>query len=194
MEIMSIYRTTPMKPEKTLKEYSAPSSEFLKQPIEFPNPGVREYRFDGGIIKILQEKAFSGREDTGRHLREFDDVITSLGPKGLPRDFSRLKLFRWSLKGKALDWLYSLPRHYIKCWENCIVKFINRFNPFKKVTELRKNIGNFSQNMGENYPQAWERFFGMINSIPNHGYSELTICHLFYHGLNTQCRELLDFS
>ena len=33
----------------------------------------------------------------------------------------------------------------------------------------------------------------MINSIPNHGYSELTICHLFYHGLNTQCRELLDF-
>ena len=34
----------------------------------------------------------------------------------------------------------------------------------------------------------------MINSIPNHGYSESTICHLFYHGLNTQCRELLDFS
>ena len=48
--------------------------------------------------------------------------------------------------------------------------------------------------MGENYPQAWERFFGMINSIPNHGYSESTICHLFYHGLNTQCRELLNFS
>ena len=53
IEIMSIYRTTPMKPKKTLREYSAPSSEFLKQPIEFPNPGVREYRFDGGIIKIL---------------------------------------------------------------------------------------------------------------------------------------------
>ena len=34
----------------------------------------------------------------------------------------------------------------------------------------------------------------MINSIPNHGYSESAICHLFYHGLNTQCRELLDFS
>ena len=42
-------------------------------------------------------------EDPGRHLREFDDVITSLGPKGLPRDFSHLKLFHWSLKGKALD-------------------------------------------------------------------------------------------
>ena len=42
MEIMSICRTTPKKPEKTLREYNAPSSEFLKQPIEFPNPGVRE--------------------------------------------------------------------------------------------------------------------------------------------------------
>ena len=95
MEIMYIYRTTPMKPKKTLREYSAPSSEFLKQPIEFPNPRVREYQFDGGIIKILLEKAFSGRkdEDPGRHIREFDDVITSLGPKGLPRYFSRLKLF-----------------------------------------------------------------------------------------------------
>ena len=53
----------------------------------------------------MQENAFSGREDEdlGRHMREFDDVITSLRPKGLPRDFSRLKLFRWSLKGKALD-------------------------------------------------------------------------------------------
>ena len=58
MEIMSIYKKTPLKPEKTLQEYSAPSSEFLKQPIEFPNPGVREYQFDGGIIKILQEKSF----------------------------------------------------------------------------------------------------------------------------------------
>src|SRR3954470_12228231 len=48
--------------------------------------------------------------------------------------------------------------------------------------------------MGENYPQAWDRFFGMINSILNHGYSESTICHLFYHGLNTQCRKLLDLS
>ena len=48
--------------------------------------------------------------------------------------------------------------------------------------------------MGENYPQAWDRFFGMINSIPNHGYSESIVFHLFYHGLNTQIRELIDLS
>ena len=48
--------------------------------------------------------------------------------------------------------------------------------------------------MGENYPQVWERFFGMINTIPIHGYFESTVCHLFYHGLNTQCKELLDSS
>ena len=53
---MSIHRTTPKKPEKTLREYSAPNSAFLKQPIEFPNPGVREYRFDGEIIKFCRKK------------------------------------------------------------------------------------------------------------------------------------------
>ena len=95
----------------------------------------------------MQEKAFSGREDEdpGRHRREFEDVIASIGPKGIPRDFSRLKLFRWSLKDKALNWLHSLPRHYINYWENCVAKFINKFSPFKKVIEIRNNIGDFSQ-------------------------------------------------
>ena len=103
MEIMSINRTTVMIPEKALKEYSAPTLHYLKEPILFPNPGVREYQFNGELINILQENAFSGREDEdpGRHLREFEDVIASIGPKGISRDFSRLKLFRWSLKDKA---------------------------------------------------------------------------------------------
>ena len=62
------------------------------------------------------------------------------------------------------------------------------------MIEIRKNIGNFGQKVGENYPQAWDRFFEMINSIPNHGYSESTVCHLSYHGFNTQCKEMLDLS
>ena len=85
-------------------------------------------------------------------------MIASIGPKGISRDFSRLKLFRWSLKDKALNWLHSLPRHYIIFWENRVTKFLNKFSPFRKVTEIRKNISDFSQKVGENYPQAWDRF------------------------------------
>ena len=117
MEIMSINRTTVRRAEKTLKEYCAPSLYNLKEPILFPNPGVREYQFDGELLNMLQEMAFSGREDEdpGRHLREFENMVTSLGPKGIPREFTRLKLFRWSLKDKALNWLHSLPHHCITC-------------------------------------------------------------------------------
>ena len=115
-------------------------------------------------------------------------MVTSLGPKGIPREFTRLKLFRWSLKDKALKWLHSLPRQCITCWDNCVARFTKKFIPFKKAIETRKEIGNFCQKVGENYPQAWDRFFGMINNVPNHGYSEPTICHLFYHGLNIQCK------
>ena len=106
MEIMSINRTTATIPEKALKEYSAPTLHYLKEPILFPNPGVREYQFDGELINILQEKAFSGREDEdpGRHLREFEDVIASIGPKGISRDFSRLKLFRCRLSRFHRHW------------------------------------------------------------------------------------------
>ena len=95
MEIMSIHRTTVKISEKALKEYCAPTLHYFKEPILFPNPGVREYQFDGELINIWQEKAFSGREDEDprRHFREFDDVIASIGPKGISRDFSRLKLF-----------------------------------------------------------------------------------------------------
>ena len=52
MEIMSIHRTTVKIPEKALKEYCAPTLYYLKEPILFPNHGVREYQFDGELINI----------------------------------------------------------------------------------------------------------------------------------------------
>ena len=49
---MSIHRTTVTIPEKSLKEYCVPTLHYLKEPILFPNPGVREYQFDGDLINI----------------------------------------------------------------------------------------------------------------------------------------------
>jgi hypothetical protein len=41
----------------------------------------------------------------------------------------KLKLFPFSLSGKAKEWLLSLPNGSIKSWDNLLEAFIKRYYP-----------------------------------------------------------------
>ena len=73
MEIMSIHRTTVKIPEKALKEYCAPTLHYLNEPILFPNPGVREYQFDGELINICKKKLLAEGK-----MKIQEDILESL--------------------------------------------------------------------------------------------------------------------
>ena len=90
-------------PEKSLREYGAPSARAIRKPILFHEVNVDEYEINTELIYILQEKDFKGEEDESPllHIRQVDSICEAFGPKGLSREFVLLKLFRWSLKGKA---------------------------------------------------------------------------------------------
>jgi hypothetical protein len=54
---------------------------------------------------MMQDNAFSGEEyeDPSVHLTRVNDICEVVGPRNLPKDFSLLKLFRWSLKDKTFQ-------------------------------------------------------------------------------------------
>jgi hypothetical protein len=49
--------------------------------------------------------------------------------KDVESDIIKLKLFPFSLRGKAKDWLLSLPKNSIDSWANCKYAFIGRWGP-----------------------------------------------------------------
>jgi hypothetical protein len=92
-------------------------------------------------------------------------------------------LFPFSLRGKAKDWLLSLPKNSIDSWTKCKDAFISRYYPPGKIIALHSNIMKFSQFDNEHVSQAWERMKSMIKNCPTHGLTTWMIVQTFYAGL-----------
>jgi hypothetical protein len=60
------------------------------------------------------------------------------------RNIIKLKLFPFSLRGKAKDWLLSLPKNSIDSWAKYKDVFIGRYYPPAKIIALHSNIMKFS--------------------------------------------------
>jgi hypothetical protein len=65
--------------------------------------------------------------------------------KDVEGDIIKLKLFPFSLRGKAKDWFLSLPKNSIDSWAKCKDAFIGRYYPPTKIIALHSNIMKFSQ-------------------------------------------------
>ena len=104
----------------------------------------------------------------------------------------KLKLFPFSLRGRAKDWLLSLPRNSIDSWDNCKDAFIGKYYPPTKIIALRSDIMKFRQFYNEPVAQAWEIMKSMIKNCPTHGLTTWMIIQTFYAGLNFSSRNLLD--
>jgi hypothetical protein len=89
--------------------------------------------------------------------------------KDVENDIVKLKLFPFSLRGKAKDWLLSLTKNSIDSWAKCKDAFIGRYYPPAKIISLRSSIMKFSQFDNEHVAQAWERMKSMIKNCPTHG-------------------------
>jgi hypothetical protein len=65
--------------------------------------------------------------------------------KDVEDDIIKLKLFPFSLRGKAKDWMLSLPKNSIDSWAKCKDAFIGKYYPPAKIIALRRDIMKFSQ-------------------------------------------------
>src|SRR3954453_23599543 len=104
----------------------------------------------------------------------------------------KLKLFPFSLRGRAKDWLLSLPRNSIDSWAKCEDAFIGKYYPPAKIISLRSDIMKFRQFDNEHVAQGWERMKSLVKNCPTHGLITWMIIETFYAGLNFSSNNLLD--
>ncbi|GJZ14658.1 reverse transcriptase domain-containing protein [Tanacetum coccineum] len=110
----------------------------------------------------------------------------------VPSTSVKLMLFPFSLEGAARIWLEKEPPRSILTWDDLVLKFINRFFPPSKTTNLRNEITRFQQRFYETFYEAWDRLNDLLRACPYHGFSELHQLDTFYNALNYNDQDLLN--
>jgi hypothetical protein len=111
-----------------------------------------------GLVNIFQASPFCGKasEDAHAHLQNFLEVSSIINSRGTTMDNVRLRLFPFSLLGKAKTWFYTYKEAF-NTWDACSNAFLVKYFPVGKTNALRKRITSFEQLQDETVLEAWER-------------------------------------
>ena len=96
-------------------------------------------------------------EDPNLHLPYFLDICDMFKVNGVPDDAIRLRLFSFSLKNRAREWLNSLPTGSISNWATLAQKILAKYFSPAKTIKLRNDITNFMKYDQESMYEACER-------------------------------------
>ena len=164
--------------------------------LQFPPPASKaeSYEIKPALLNLVMKEQFSGAstDDAASHLNNFVELCDMQKYKEVESDIIKLKLFPFSLRGRAKEWLLSLPKNSIDSRIKCKDAFIEKYYPPAKIIQLRSNIMNFRQFDTEHVAQAWDIMKSMVKNCPTHGLTMWMVIQTFYAGLNFSSRNLLD--
>nr|GEW04481.1 reverse transcriptase domain-containing protein [Tanacetum cinerariifolium] len=147
-----------------------------------------------GLLTLVQNKQFFGhdKEDPHAHIRYFNKITSTLKFPNVSNTSIKLMLFPFSLEGAAQIWLEKEPSRSIFTWDDLVSKFINKFFPPSKTTNLRNEITNFQQRFDESFSEAWDRFKDLLRACPHHSFSKLHQLDTIYNALNSKDQDSLN--
>ncbi|KAK9942023.1 hypothetical protein M0R45_007713 [Rubus argutus] len=167
---------------QTLRELAQPTTTDSPLCIVYPILDTN-YELRSGAIHLLPHFCGHPYEDPHKHLKEFQLVSATMKPQGVSDEQVKLRLFPFSLKDKAKDWLYDLPSGTITTWEQMARTFLIKFFPAKRASEIRKELVSIQQTDKELFHEYWDRFKRLIASCPHHGLADANLVQYFYEGL-----------
>ncbi|GKA19497.1 reverse transcriptase domain-containing protein [Tanacetum coccineum] len=139
-----------------------------------------------GLLNIVTAISFHGfkNNDPHSHIRRFTKITQTVKLNQVPHDIIKLILFLFSLEGAARTWLEKEPPNSITTWNDLVSKFVNRFFPPSRSTNLLNEIIRFQQICGETFFEAWDLFKDPLNKCPHHSFTPLHQIDTFYNSLN----------
>ncbi|GKA71164.1 reverse transcriptase domain-containing protein [Tanacetum coccineum] len=162
--------------------------------IVVPEITADNFELKHGLLTLVQNKQFFGhdKEDPHAHIRYFNKITSTMKFPNVPSTSVKLMLFPFSLEGAARIWLEKEPPRSILTWDDLVSKFINKFFPPSKTTNLRNEITRFQQRFDETFYEAWDRFNDLLRACPHHGFLELHRLDTFYNALNSNDQDSLN--
>ncbi|KAJ9535149.1 hypothetical protein OSB04_un001772 [Centaurea solstitialis] len=184
-----------MADERTLKDFVQPRFSSTSS-IAMPTSTAHNYEIKTSLINFVMMDRFGGLplENPSKHLNSFIEKCSTLRINGLDEEAIRLKLFSFSLKDGAKEWLEGHEPNFFTTWDALAKAFITRYFPPGKTANLTKAITNFTQGPMEELYEAWERFKNLQRNCPHHGIEDWRLVQLFYNGLRPETRFAIDTS
>ncbi|GJR93968.1 reverse transcriptase domain-containing protein [Tanacetum coccineum] len=183
-----------MDDNRTMAQLLEAPTEGYEDAIVVPEITANNFEIKHGLLNLVQNKQFFGhdKEDPHAHIRYFNKITSTMKFPNVPSTSVKLMLFPFSLEGAARIWLEKEPPQSILTWDDLVSKFINKFFPPSKTTNLRNEITRFQQKFDETFYEAWDRFNDLLRGCPHHGFSELHQLDTFYNALNSNDQDSLN--
>ncbi|GKB17938.1 reverse transcriptase domain-containing protein [Tanacetum coccineum] len=183
-----------MADNRTMAQLLEAPTEGYEDAIVVPEITANNFEIKHGLLNLVQNKQFFGhdKEDPHAHIRYFNKITSTMKFPNVPSTSVKLMLFPFSLEGAARIWLEKEPPRSILTWDDLVSKFINKFFPPSKTTNLRNEITRFQQRFDESFYEAWDRFNDLLRACPHHGFSELHQLDTFYNALNSNDQDSLN--
>ena len=178
---------------KNAQQYMHPELHVPESAIVLPRH-PNNYEIKTHFIQLIRASTFEGRQSECpiAHVKIFLDMCDTITNENVTPEYIRLKCFKWSLIGKALAWLESLPPRSITTWQQLHDLFMTKFFPPAKTTELRLKITGYKQLPQETFVDAWERFKDLIARCPTHGQPDYVLQQIFFMGVDAPTRARIN--
>ncbi|GKA78662.1 reverse transcriptase domain-containing protein [Tanacetum coccineum] len=179
---------------RTMAELLRAPTEGDAEAIVVPPIPVEHFELKHSILNLVTSKQFFGfeKEDPHAHIRWFNKITSMMKYKDVPETAIKLMLFPFSIDGPTRIWLEKEPPRSIETWDDLVSKFINKFFPPSKTTNLQNEISNFQQRFDEPFHETWDRFKDLLRACPHHGFTELHQLDTFYNSLNLTGQDSLN--
>ena len=122
--------------KKVLRDYAVLSLTSTTSCIWKPTIQSNNFELKMAVIQLVQSTyKFGGlpNNDPKKHA-SFLEICDTQKYNGISIEAVRLMLFPFSLKDKAKNWFYSLPRESISSWDEMASKFLAKyFSPSKSA-------------------------------------------------------------
>ncbi|KAL5574401.1 hypothetical protein UlMin_023998 [Ulmus minor] len=179
---------------RALRDYAAPNVAGTTSGIRRPAVQANNFEIKPSFIQMVQSNQFGGmsKDDPNAHIAYFLEVCDLYKINGVSDDAVRLRVFPFSLRDRAKEWLNSVPSESITTWDELVHKFLSKFFPPAKTAKLRNEITSFTQYDQESLYEAWERFKEMLRKCPHHGIPIWLQVSTFYNGLVSNYRAMID--
>ena len=96
---------------RNAQQYMNPELRIPESAIVLPTINTRNFEIKSHFITLIKASAFEGKptECPIRHMKVFLDLCDTIANEQVPQEYIQLKAFKWSVTGRAQQWLESLP-------------------------------------------------------------------------------------